>query len=198
LFKYYASAFDLWNPALKPLWSGRLNLSLINPEPGYYHSSTYYGKDILAIGVGVQAQKDGSQFTPMGAMAPMVDDYQLFNADVLFEKNLDTAGVLDLEGAFYKYFGDYEPFDFSYLLLASWLTPEPVGPGKIQPLVRFQQGKVSDLIGDGSDTSVEIQVGYVIAEYAARLALGYQFTSTTAEPDDVKAHAIYLGAQILK
>jgi hypothetical protein len=192
LFKYYVSAFDLWDPTKKPLWSGRLNLSLLNPEPGYYHSSTYYGKDILAIAIGGQLQKNGSTFTPMGATAPTgIDDAALFNADVLFEKNLQESGVLDIEGAVYKYFGNYEPYKYSYLALASWMTPNKVGPGKIQPLVRFQQGKFNDGI---ADTSVEAQVGYVIAEYDARLALGYQYTRV----NEIKGNGIYLGMQVLK
>ena len=197
MFKYYVGAFELDNGG-KPLWTGRLNLSLINPEPGYYHSSTYYGgKDLLAIGIGAQYKKDGSAFVPppTSAMpmptATMVDDYALFNADVLFEKNLQSAGVLDLEGAFYKYFGDYETFKFSYLLLASWLTPEKVGPGKLQPLVRFQSAKTQT---DLTSSSIEAQVGYVIADYNARLALGYQYTKT----GPTKTNAIYLGMQVLK
>jgi hypothetical protein len=192
-FKYYVSAFDLWDPTKKPLWSGRLNLNLLDPEPGYYHSSTYYGKDILAIGVAGQVQKNGSTFTPMGAMAPSgVADAALFNADVLFEKNLHESGVIDIEGAFYKYIGDYEAYKYSYLALISWLTPDKVGPGKIQPLVRFQQGKFKAT--DQTDTSVEAQVGYVIAEYNARLALGFQHTKV----NDVSGNGLYLGMQILK
>jgi hypothetical protein len=197
LFKYYLSAFELDNGG-KPLWSGRLNLSLINPEPGYYHSSTYYGgKDLLAIGIGGQFKKDGSLLIPPPTMAmPMpgatdADDYALFNADILFEKNLQTAGVLDLEGAVYKYFGDFEPFKFSYLLLASWLTPEKVGPGKIQPLVRWQSAKTQV---DTTDSSLEVQLGYVIADYGARVSLGYQYTKNSGVP----GNALYLGAQVLK
>jgi hypothetical protein len=197
LFKYYAGAFDLWNPAVKPWWVGRLNLSLINPEPGYYHSSTYYGgKDLLAIGVALAGKKDGSMSDPTDPTAP-TDDAGTFNADVLFEKNLDSAGVLDLEGAFYLYKGDYEPFKNSFLLLASWMTADKVGPGKIQPLVRFQQAKVRAT--DENDMSLEVQIGYPIAEYNARLALGYQFQKFGGAPSGSdKGNAIYLGAQILK
>jgi hypothetical protein len=185
LFKYYASAFDLTDPG-KPLWSGRLNLSLLNPEPGYYHSSTYYGKDILAIGVGGQFKKNGD------VSGSMVDDYSLFNADILFEKDLKGSGVLDLEGAFYKYVGDFEPFEFSYMLLASYLIPGRVGPGQIQPLVRWQSAKANAT--DKMDNSLEVQIGYPIAAYDARLALGYQYTNNSG----VKGNGIYLGAQILK
>jgi hypothetical protein len=205
LFKYYASAFDLHDTAVKPLWSGRLNLSLLNPEPGYYHSSTYYGaKDILAIGVAVQSQKDGSVFDADmdGGMDPtdITDDYLGFNADVLFEKDLSGSGVLTIEGAFYKYTGDAELFDHSWLALVSYLTPEKVGPGKIQPLVRIQGSKITDdeevamALADESGMAVDVQLGYVIADYSARLALGYEYSKL----GDQKANKIFLGAQILK
>ena len=200
LFKYYVSAFNLHDASSKPLWGGRLNLSLINPEPGYYHSSTYYGaKDILAIGVALQSQKDGSSF--IDVMDPdnnILDDYMGFNADVLFEKDLSGSGVLTIEGAFYKYNGDAEVYDNSWLALVSYLTPQPVGPGKIQPLVRVQGVKTTDNatapIPDESGLAVDVQLGYVIADYAARLALGYEYSKI----GDAKANLIYLGAQILK
>ncbi|HEY0713674.1 MAG TPA: hypothetical protein VGF45_13425, partial [Polyangia bacterium] len=69
LLKYYAGVFELSQPAGRsPLFTSRINLSLINPEPGYYHSSTYYGgKDILALGLSAQYQKNGSVGTaPVG------------------------------------------------------------------------------------------------------------------------------------
>jgi len=200
LFKYYACAFDLHNPGAKPLWSGRLNLSLLNPEPGYYHSSTYYGaKDILAIGVALQAQKDGSAgATIADDDILVVDDYLGFNADVLFEKDLSGSGVLTLEGAFYKYQGDAEQFDHSWLALVSYLTPEKVGPGKLQPLVRVQGTKTADnetvALPDESGMAVDVQLGYVIADYSARLALGFEY----AKLGDQKSNKIFLGAQILK
>ena len=199
LFKYYASAFDLHNPASKPLWAGRLNLSLINPEPGYYHSSTYYGaKDIFAIGVAAQMQKDGSSFIDEDdPMNNVIDDYTGFNADVLFEKDLSGSGVLTVEGAFYVYSGDAEAYKNSWLGLVSYLTPDKVGPGKLQPLIRLQGAKTSDVhpvAPDESGLSFEAQLGYVIADYAARLALGYQYSKL----GDAKANQIFLGAQIMK
>ena len=63
--KYFAGVYDLGAPAESPLFSGRLNLSLGNPEPGYYHSSTYYGgRDVAAIGVNAQYKKNGSLAPP--------------------------------------------------------------------------------------------------------------------------------------
>lgn len=192
LFKYYAGAYNLQNSAGGALISGRINISLLNPEPGYYHSSTYYGaKDVLAIGIGGQYQKDGS--------GP--DDYSEFNADILFEKNLNEGGVLDLEGAFYKYMGDGEPIDMSFLVLASWMTADKIGVGKIQPLVRFQSAKTTDNVdpmgpypADETSNIIEGQIGYVIDSYATRFALGFLYQKV----GDVKDNQIYLGLQLQK
>jgi hypothetical protein len=60
VFKYYLGAYQLYGgakPVVQPLISGRINLALLSPEPGYYSSSTYYGKDILSLGVGGQYEK---------------------------------------------------------------------------------------------------------------------------------------------
>jgi len=180
IFKYYVGVYDVFSAGNNPLISSRFNLALINPEPGYFHSSTYYGtKDILALGASAQYQKSKA-----GA-----DDYSEVSVDLLFEKNLKGAGTIDLEGTFYKYFAT--PMDFSYYVLASYLTPEKVGYGYLQPLVRLQQAKPKD---DDIWTIVEAQLGYIIAQDAARLALGYQYQKAAG----VKSNALYLGLQLLK
>jgi hypothetical protein len=180
LFKYYVGAYDTFSATNNPLISGRLNLALISPEPGYFHSSTYYGaKDILAIGASAQYQKSKGGAT----------DYSELSADVLFEKNLNGSGVIDLEASFYKYFAS--GIEFSYYALASYLSPSKVGPGYLQPLVRVQQAKPLDM---DAWTIVEAQLGYIIADDAARLALGYQWQKA----GEVKTNALYLGLQLLK
>jgi hypothetical protein len=213
LFKYYAGAFNLYNKGESPLYSGRINVSLINPEPGFYHSATYYGQDRLAIGVGFQFQKDGASpaGTPMvgstPAMPPLATfDYSFVNADVLFEKVLG-GGVLDVEGAFFKPIvkdckdvngvsvcpsdgGGLFP-KMGFFGLASYLIPVKLGIGKLQPLFRFQGSSPKD--GDMSSV-IDAQVGYVIKDYAARLALGYQGQKIGG----VKTNGIFLGLQVQK
>jgi hypothetical protein len=196
LLKYYASVFDLTTPETSPLYSSRINLALINPEPGYYHSSTYYGgKDILALGLSAQYKKNGSvgPVDPVTMMGPAPDDYTGFSADLLFEKNLGGAGTVDLESTFYSYNGDNERFDWSYYALASYLLPGEIGIGKLQPLIRFQQAKPS---ADGADKAniLTAQLGYAIKEYAARLALGYERLDTGASTTDT----FFLGIQLQK
>ena len=53
--KYYLGAFNLHDPTLSPLFSGRVQVSLLNGEPAFYHRTTYYGtKDLISVGVGGQ------------------------------------------------------------------------------------------------------------------------------------------------
>jgi hypothetical protein len=188
LFKYYVGMFDLQDAGVAPLYSGRLSLSLLNPEPGYFNASTYYGgKDIVGIGLGYQFQANGSR---VGTAAPA--DFSEVNVDVLAEKNFGTSGVGTVEGAFYKYFGDNELYDFSYFALVSYLTPDKIGPGKIQPLLRLQQAKFK---ASGADTQTifDVQAGYIVEGFKARFAIGYENTSFG---NGNKGNAIYLGAQV--
>jgi hypothetical protein len=195
--KYYLGAFDLHDVENTPLISGRLNVSFLSPEPGYYHSATYYGKDILAIGVSGQFKKDGSATPDKDAMGNpltvMTDDYNGFSADLLFEKNLGASGVLDVEGAFYVFNGDYEPLKNHFYALASYLLPMQAGIGRLQPLFRIQ-GASPKADGASMLSTIDAQVGYIISEYAARLALGYQYSKA----GDVKSNAIFLGLQLQK
>jgi hypothetical protein len=193
-FKYYLGAFDLRQRSESPLYTARFNLSLLNPEPGYYNSSTYYGMDILAIGVGAQYKKGGSVAPPPmpGGMALAPSDYTGFNVDVLYEKKLGSAGAFNLEGAFYVFNGDYEILDNHFFGLASYLIPAKLGFGQIQPLFRFQGASPK---GGGDMWQVfDAQVGYVISQYAARLAVGYQ----SANIGGSKSNSVFMGLQLQK
>jgi hypothetical protein len=180
--KYYLGAYDLFKDG-NPLISGRINLALINPEPGYYSSSTYYGtKDILALAIGAQYQK-GDTTQPF--------NYGMINADLLFEKNTGS-GTIDLEGAFYKYTASKDANDWTYFALASYLTPNKIGLGQLQPLVRLQQNKLNN--GGDTWTLVDAQVGYVVSEYAARASVGYQYSNVQGQ----KGNNIIMGIQLMK
>jgi hypothetical protein len=195
IFKYYLGAYQLYGgskPVVQPLISGRINLALLSPEPGYYSSSTYYGKDILSIGVGGQYEK-----VEVGNTS-VYTNYSLFNADLLFEKDLMGSGVVDVEGAFFSYSGDTQDKKISYFALASYLTPD-LGIGKLQPLVRIQQS-TPKADGAKTGTAIDAQVGYVLDGYSTRFALGYDHTSAT---DTIgggvpESQQVYLGVQIQK
>jgi hypothetical protein len=190
-FKYYLGAYNLGDANQSPLYSGRLSLSLLNPEPGYRNASTYYGsKDILALGLGFQHQTDGSIRIASATTPEDWVDFNDFNIDLLFEKNLGAAGVIDLEGAFYNIWGKYEPATTTYFLLASYLLPIEVGVGRFQPLFRLQQAYPRG--SDDVDTLADAQLGYIIDGLKARLSLGYQYSKVEGQA----GNAILLGLQL--
>jgi hypothetical protein len=206
-FKYYLGAMDLDSnfgdadvTTQKPLYSARLGYAFIGSEPGFYSSSTYYGsQDIVALGAAVQYQKD---FSVAGGER---DDLVAFNADLLAEFNLAGSGTLGFEGAYYHFDNDSMPVDDAFFVMASYLTPEPIGPGKLQPLVRYQMAKNSD--ADISMSMIEGGVAYVMKDYFAKLQLTYTHADTSdipGIPDDdgvisgggTKANFVHLGFQI--
>jgi hypothetical protein len=192
--KYYAGVFDMNDKSISPLFSGRVNICLLGSESGFYHSSTYYGaQDILAIGIGAQYQKNG-QRDMLGAP---LGDLSTFLVDALFEKNLGPGGVISAEGQYYLFDNnDFFQRKHAYYGLLSWLTPEKIGFGKIQPLVRLQQAtanSAAQAAGGSTWTMVDGYVTYVIDDYFLRVAAGFQHARMGG---DVNTNAAYLGVQM--
>jgi hypothetical protein len=75
-----------------------------------------------------------------------------------------------------------------FYVLGSWLTPQPIGIGKLQPLVRWQQTT------DPSWKILDAYVTYVIDEYFLRFAVGYERTDFGGGTS--AGNAILLGAQM--
>jgi len=187
-FKYYAAALDLDNPELTPLFSGRLGYAIIGSEPGFYGSSTYYGsQDILAIGVAGQYQKRSMLDNDMTDLDESEEELSEFNADLLAEFTAKDVGTFTGELAYYHFDGPVFPVDDAYFALVSYLTPEPIGVGKIQALARIQQTMEPDL------TSLDFVLSYLMKDYFAKLSLSY--THFELE-DDATANLLQLGFQV--
>jgi len=196
MVKYYLGAYNMFDAAQKPLISGRVSLSLLSPEPGYYGSSTYLGKDLLGLAVGGQYQKNGDISIKPGTPANTQTDYGMFLADLLFEKDFKASGVLDIEGAFYKYVGDGQALNFSYMGLASYLI------AKFQPLVRVQQAKYKD-VSDGASgdtvTMIDGQVAYYLDGYSTKMVLGVSHASNGADGGaSQSSNSVFAGLQLQK
>jgi hypothetical protein len=193
-FKYYLAALNLADASQSPLYSGRLSLSLLNPEPGYRNASTYYGsKNVLALGAGLQYEHNGwlSKDIDSTTNLPLASDFTELNFDLFFEKNLGAGGVMNLEGAFYKFWGSYTPDSITYFFLASYLLPIEVGPGKFQPLFRLQQA--SDRATNDTDALADAQLGYIIDGLRARIALAYRYSKVQGQT----GNALLVGLQLM-
>ena len=166
-FKYQGGFFttDANTPAKQGIYAARLTYDFLDPEPGYYNSSTYYGsKEILAVGGALQYQRNGV------ATATGKQDLLGFNVDALFERPLLGGDALSLEGAYY----DFEQGNQgqSFFVLAGYLIGQKLGIGKVQPMARFQQFMPS---GGGTATRVlDGGLNYILDGHNARLAFAVQ------------------------
>jgi hypothetical protein len=186
--KYQAGVFtvDPTVPAAQAIYAARLVFNFLDPEPGYYNSSTYYGsKDILALGGAIQYKKTAD---------PAGDKKFLgFNLDLLFEKKIIAADVLSLEGAYYNFdqgnaLGNQ---GWSAFGLASWLLGSKLGPGRVQPMVRYQHA-VAPTGGDPTRT-IDAGINYILEGHNARAGFVVQNTNPPTGPSFT---GVQLGIQI--
>lgn len=187
--KYYLGAYQLQDPVLSPLISGRLQVSLLSQEPGWFQRTTYYGdRDLISIGVGGQVQKNGSVMAAapamMGMTPPpqMMDDFREFNADLIVEKRLGDKGGLSFEGAYYNFHGSYQPWAWAAVGALAYNSPIIEGIGKLRPSFRFQQAEAKQVTASGEafDPSrlYDVQLTYVVMNWFAHFSVTYRRNDT--------------------
>src|SRR5579862_9886394 len=110
-FKYWAGIYegaDHGAPSVaiptgdRLLYAARVQYNFLDPEPGYYLQSTYYGeKKILALGL-VGNYQNGAVLKPAGGVTAMGN----VEVDFLFEERISALadGTITVEVAYY-YFG---------------------------------------------------------------------------------------------
>jgi len=154
----------------------RATYNFWDPEPGYYTTSSYYGaKDVLAVAFVYHREDNGA------GTATTIGDFTGWNVDALMEKKLSNGGVVNLEGAYFDYDTD-DKTDASltqgnaYLVLASYLLPDSVGVGKLQPYVRYQhfaRDGINRAGARGNRSVTEGGVNYIISGANAKICAFY-------------------------
>ncbi|MGH9892719.1 MAG: hypothetical protein ACREA0_12160, partial [bacterium] len=201
------------NPDRELQYAVRLAYNFWNIEdnPGYWTSSTYYGKagDILTLGASNIWHRDGA------GTAADSGNFRGTAVDLLMEKVLPNEGVVTLLGEYKNYeissldedaaraaadcFCLFDGNSFSTGLL--YLIPQQVWIGQFQPYVRY-----SSVYPDGSSDRDEFETGvnYVIDGHNARVSLLYQYGDLATKgifdfgPDVVgdSESAVKLGIQL--
>jgi len=174
---------------------GRVTVNLLDPEPGYYTQSCYFGdKEILAIGITGAYQRDAS------GTAANPADFSAGSIDFLWEHRFGNCGVIDIEGAYYKYdygvlastagaataFGTANQGTSQYFQV-SYLLPHDICfcgvSGRLQPFARYQYydrdfkaqaAALSTVASPLFYEGVDIGVNYVISGYNARTTLAWE------------------------
>ena len=177
-FQYAVGIFDGYsgdeNQSDAPLYAARFAYNFLDMEanPGYYTSSTYFGKggDILTLALSIQSQDDGyGTITQSGSFTG-------YAIDGLFEKPLGDGSAVTVE-AEYKSFEVstdattpvFSMFDGdAYFASFAYLLGNTGGSGMFQPYVRYTNNSPS--VG-ASSSLTEVGVNYVISGHNLKLNL---------------------------
>ena len=186
--------------------TARIDFALGDPEPGFYTGSTYFGaKQLATLGIVFQHEKEAT------GSANDQGDFTGVGADLLIEKTIGSGAVLNLEGS-------YLDFDLddkvgtgnllqgnSYLVLASYLSPNKVSlggiKGQLQPYARYQsfdRDQTNAAANRGTVDRTEAGINYVIDGFNAKItALWYVDTEhkNTDGADEVDKNTVMLAMQ---
>jgi hypothetical protein len=171
-----------------PSIAGRITYNFWNPEknPGYYTSSTYFGKagDILAVAVGSNYQHNGAGSTNVRS------DFLGAVADVLMEKVLpNNLGVLTVNGEYKRFYAGYDKVAAatdigtnpqfgggcntcvfagqSWSVTGLHLLPTKIGIGQLQPY-----GRYTSIQPDATKNRTEVEAGvnYIVDGFNGRIS----------------------------
>jgi hypothetical protein len=157
------------------MYAARAQVDLWDPEGGYYLNGTYYGdKDLLAFGLSTN----------------VIGSDTSYSFDALMEKKLPNAGVVTLEGEYAKYEGFSGGYPNTgkktdgYYVLAAYLFPAKVGPGKFQVLAKHASADYKTM-SDSQETN-EIDLNYILKQFNARVSAFYIKSDMDVGADSTK------------
>ena len=138
------------NPEDKLRFVGRLSLSLLEPETGWFNKGTYLGeKRVLSLGFGMNRQDD----LTLGGVEGR--NNTVWTVDAFFDHPMGD-GAVTVEAAYIdidnctqgtpNFYHDLEAGDDAqnWYINAGYLLPVPIGPGRFQPYIRYETVDVDD------------------------------------------------------
>jgi hypothetical protein len=166
-----------------PRITGRMHVSLLDPETDYGYLATYLGtRTVLTIGAAYDFQAD----VAYGNYPERTDiqDYKAWTADVYFEYPT-RAGTITLTGAYM----DYSTGDAinkspdpqlpvtselkAYYVKGAYLFPQKVGWGRLQPYFRYENSDYASTTGYYDQQWRGAGVNYYINGQNLRLSVEY-------------------------
>jgi hypothetical protein len=134
-----------------PRLTGRVHLSLLDPEYQYGYKGTYLGtRKILTIGASYDYQADVAYSDFANQQGE--EDYDAWTADLFFEYPTD-AGTVTLSGAYIDYSvgnainrnpDNNLPVDSeldAYYAKGGYMLPQKLGPGRLQFFYRYEDSQ---------------------------------------------------------
>jgi hypothetical protein len=185
-------------PESSPRYTGRMHVALLDPEDGYGYQGSYLGnKMVLTIGGGAQYEP-GAVYSDRTARTGE-KDYQAWTADIFFEYPVGngslTASAAYVQMQFDKAYqgSDPEPGSIGidgdkkgWYAKAGYLFLEKIGPGQLQPFVRYEDWQFALLnsVYAQEVTWTGAGVNYLLNGQNLRLTLEYALTDFKDEENE--------------
>ena len=173
------------NPDDNLRFAGRVAVNLLEPEKGWFNKGTYLGKKkVLSLGFGYDTQMD---LTLNGRED---QDNRVWTADVFFDHPLGE-GAVTVEAAYIDIQNCTQTHNFSELaagddaenwyIQSGYLLPGKVGPGRIQPYMRYE----AVYVDDKDDTEfMSAGLNYFVKGHNAKISLDYTYVEQESDRDD--------------
>ncbi len=183
-------------PKSSLMYTGRVHVSLLDPEYAYGYKGTYLGaKKTLTLGAGVQYEPD-AVFSDI-VKKTGAKNYSAWTVDAFFEYPFKDAGAITLSGAYLQTKFD-EAFKGSnpdpesigidgdkkgWYLKAGYLLPMKIGWGQVQPFVRYENWRFAQLnnVFDQKVKWFGTGLNYLINGQSLRITLEYAKTNFDKE-----------------
>lgn len=183
-------------PESSPRYTGRVHVALLDPENAFGYGGTYLGnKMIFTVGAGAQYEP-GVVYSDVTARTGE-KNYSAWTADVYLEYPVGVSGSITLSGAYLEtsfdkaYQGsDPDPESVGvdgdkkgWYAKAGYLFIDKIGPGQIQPFLRYEQWDFALLNGVYAQqiTWTGGGLNYLIKGQNLRLTLQYAVADFKAE-----------------
>ena len=173
----------------------RAVLNFLDREDSYFNQSTYYGeKDIAAVGFTFSNQDDAH-----GAGL----DYTSWSLDFLYERPLDSGGVITAEAAYYDRDDDNAAAGNGrqgegYFILGSYLFADSLSignlEGRLQPSIRYQESDRNNPQAGDREHQVDYSLNYIIHGHSARVSLVFQDINVAGGAEDQQN--LIIGGQV--
>jgi len=173
------------NPDDNLRFVGRVALSLLEPEKGWFNMGTYLGKKkVLSLGLGCDNQND---LTLNGRED---QNNLVWTADVFLDHPLGE-GAVTAEAAYIDIKNCTQTHNFSELaagddaknwyIQAGYLLPGKIGPGLLQPYIKYEAVDVDDK----DDTEfITAGLNYFVKGHNAKISMDYTYVGQDSDRED--------------
>ncbi|MBW1675770.1 MAG: porin [Deltaproteobacteria bacterium] len=191
------------NPEDNLRFVGRLSLSLLEPETSWFNKGTYLGKKkVLSFGFGMDSQDDLTLND-----RPDEDNF-VWTLDAFFDHPVG-AGAITVEAAYIDINNCTQNHNYSELkagddaenwyINAGYLLPGSIGPGRLQPFIRYETVDVDkrDVDKDYETDVWTAGLNYVMKGHNCKITADYtnidQDSDASRDDQDIVTFQITIG-----